>query len=130
MSKEVTLILPPSNYKFDEAMKTLRTNLIFCGSNVRTVMFTSTQPNEGKSEVAFSLAASMAQMGKKVLFVDTDIRKSVLLSRYHPRVEVPGLSEYLSGQISKEDVVCETNVENLHVIFAGIHGLTLLEKIK
>ena len=71
----VTLILPPSNYKFDEAMKTLRTNLIFCGSSVRTVMFTSTQPNEGKSEVAFSLAASMAQMGKKVLFVDTDIRK-------------------------------------------------------
>ena len=43
MSKAVTLIMPPSNYKFDEAMKTLRTNLIFCGSNVRTVMFTSTQ---------------------------------------------------------------------------------------
>ena len=119
MSKEVTLILPPSNYKFDEAMKTLRTNLIFCGSNVRTVMFTSTKPNEGKTEVAFSVAASMAQMGKKVLFVDTDIRKSVLLNRYHLSVAVKGLSEYLSGQTPIEDVVCETNVENLHVIFAG-----------
>ena len=119
MSKAVTLIMPPSNYKFDEAMKTLRTNLIFCGSNVRTVMFTSTQPNEGKSEVAFSLAASMAQMGKKVLMVDTDIRKSVLMNRYHLSVEVPGLSEYLSGQRSREEVICETNVENLHVIFAG-----------
>lgn len=119
MSKKVTLTLPSSNYKFDEAIKTLRTNLIFCGSSVRTVMFTSTKPNEGKTEVAFSVAASMAQMGKKVLFVDTDIRKSVLLNRYHLSVAVKGLSEYLSGQIPMEDVVCETNVENLHVIFAG-----------
>lgn len=119
MSNKVSMEIPPYEYKFDEAIKTLRTNLMFCGSNVRTVMLTSTLPNEGKSMVSFSLAASLAQMGKKVLLVDSDIRKSVLLTRYHLDQEVKGLSEYLSGQAREAEVVYETNVENLSIIFAG-----------
>lgn len=122
MSNVVSMELPPYEYKFDEAIKTLRTNLMFCGSNVRTVMLTSTLPNEGKSEVAFSLASSLAQTGKRVLLVDADIRKSVLLSRYHLDQEVKGLSEFLSGQEEEKAVLYETNVENLSVIFAGAYA--------
>lgn len=108
-----------SDYGFDEALKTLRTNVQFCGSSVQVVMFTSTVPNEGKSELAFSFAASMAQIGKKVLFIDADIRKSVLVTRYRPNREVKGLSQYLSGQKEIEDIIYETNHDDLHMIFAG-----------
>lgn len=107
------------DYGFDEALKTLRTNVQFCGSNVRVVMFTSTVPNEGKSKLAFSFAASMAQIGKKVLFIDADIRKSVLVTRYRPNREVDGLSQYLCGQKEIEDIIYETNHENMHMIFSG-----------
>lgn len=119
MSNRVSLVIPPYEYKYDEAIKTLRTNLLFCGANIRSIMFTSTRPNEGKSEIAFSLAASLAQMGKKVILIDADIRKSVLMSRYHLKKAVKGISEYLTGQAEAEEVLCETNVENLSIIFAG-----------
>ena len=37
-----------TDYFYQEAIKTLRTNLQFCGSSVRVIMFTSTMPSEGK----------------------------------------------------------------------------------
>ena len=52
------------DYNYRESLKTLRTNIQFCGSNIRTIMFTSALPDEGKSDVAFSVAASFAQIGK------------------------------------------------------------------
>lgn len=61
----------------------------------------------------------MAQLGKKVLLIDADIRKSVLVSRYHLEHQVDGLSQYLSGQCKKEEVVYRTNIPNLNIIFSG-----------
>lgn len=122
MNNMVTVDLPPYEYKFDEAMKTLRTNLQFCGANIRAVMFTSTVPNEGKSMVTFNVAASLAQMGKRVLLVDADIRKSVLASEIHADKDVIGLSEYLSGQNKIEDVIYKCNIPNLSIIFAGAYA--------
>lgn len=107
------------DFFYNEAVKTLRTNLQFCGSNIRTIMFTSSLPDEGKSDVSFALAESLAQIGKKTLMIDADIRKSILVSRYQLEQEVFGLSQYLSGQKSLEEVVYQTNIENLSVIFAG-----------
>ncbi|MCD8371504.1 MAG: CpsD/CapB family tyrosine-protein kinase [Clostridiales bacterium] len=107
------------DYDYNEAIKTLRTNIQFCGSSIRTVMFTSAMPDEGKSDTSFALAQSLAQISRRTLMIDTDIRKSVLVSRYHLEREVNGLSQYLSGQSSLEDVIYETNLENLSVVFAG-----------
>lgn len=107
------------DYNYNEAIKTLRTNIQFCGSNIRTVMFTSCLPDEGKSDVSFALAQSLAQIGKKTLLIDADIRKSILVSRYQLEKEVSGLSQYLSGQRTLEDIIYETNMDNLSVIFAG-----------
>lgn len=107
------------DYQYNEAMKTLRTNIQFSGTNIRVIMFTSSMPSEGKSETSFHLAASLAQLDKKVLLIDADIRKSVLVSRYQLDRRVDGLSQYLSGQKQKEEVIYETNVPNLSMIFSG-----------
>lgn len=107
------------DYNYEEAIKTLRTNIQFCGSNIRAVFFTSSLPDEGKSDISFALARSLAQIGKKTILIDADIRKSVLVERYHLVQELFGLSQYLSGQKDLEEVIYQTNEENLSVIFAG-----------
>ena len=107
------------DYNYNEAIKTLRTNIQFCGSNLHTIMFTSALPDEGKSDVAFAAASSLAQIGKRVVFIDADIRKSVLVSRYQLIEKVDGLSQYLSGQKNMQDILYDTSFENFSVIFAG-----------
>lgn len=107
------------DYNYKEAIKTLRTNIQFCGNNVHVVMLMSSVPGEGKSDISFALAESLAQIGKKVLLIDADIRKSVLQTRYQLTQEVNGLSQYLSGQKKLGEVIYNTNVENLRIIFAG-----------
>ena len=107
-------------YSIRESFKTLRTNLLFSGSDVKTVLLTSCVSNEGKSTVSLELAKSLAASDKKVLLLDTDLRKSVFVTRYTDCIDsVLGLSEFLSSQASLEDVLYETNIENLHVISAG-----------
>lgn len=107
------------DYNYNEAVKTLRTNLQFCGSGIRVIMMTSSLPDEGKSDVSFALASSLAQIGKKTLLVDADIRKSILVSRYQLDQEVCGLSQYLSGQKNLDEIIYATSVDHLHLIFSG-----------
>lgn len=120
MSQMITLYRDmKDDYHYNEAIKTLRTNIQFCGTNIKTIMLTSSLPDEGKSDIAFALASSLAQIGKKAVLIDADIRKSVMVSRYQLDQEVYGLSQYLSGQKSLEHVLYDTNVENLSMVFAG-----------
>ena len=107
------------DFHFEEALKILRTNIQFSGSNIKVIMFTSAVPGEGKSQITFSEAMSLAALGRRVLLIDADIRKSVLLNRYQVKQEVGGLSEYLSGQRRLDEVLCHTTIRNLDVIFAG-----------
>lgn len=108
-----------SNYFYEEAVKTLRTNIQFSGKQVKTILFTSCYPNEGKSDVTFTLAVEMGKAGKRVLLVDADIRKSNFVRRYHVKENILGLSQYLSGQAELKDVVYQTNFVNVDMIFAG-----------
>ena len=57
------------DFHSSEAYKSLRTNVQFCGEDIKVVALTSCTPNEGKSSISFRLALSMAEDGKKVLFV-------------------------------------------------------------
>lgn len=107
------------DYFTAEAYKALRTNLKFCGNDKKIISITSCQPSEGKSTVSLNLARSLAEAGEKVFLVECDLRKPVLLSRTNVTGEVYGLTYYLSQQVNLNDVVCATNIENLHIIFAG-----------
>lgn len=102
-----------------EALKTLRTNLMFSGVGVKAIALTSFSAAEGKSSISFQLAASLAQAGKRVLLVDADLRKSVLASRLRIRGKVDGLSHFLSGMVNANEVINETDVPGLYMMLAG-----------
>ena len=118
--QSVTLKNVSKDYRTNEAYKTLRTNLEFSGSDKKSIVLTSSTPNEGKSTVSLGLAMSLAESGKRVLLVDADLRKSVLMGRHRVTESVKGLSHYLSGQANLSDVICGTQEEGMFMIFAGI----------
>lgn len=107
------------DFKANEAFKTLRTNILFSGSDIKVITMTSSTPNEGKTSVSLQLAKSFAEAGKKVLLIDADIRKSVIIGRYKVTGEIRGLSHYLTGQSSLEDVIYATDIDNFYILFAG-----------
>lgn len=102
-----------------EAIKTLRTNLVLSGESVQMVALTSFSESEGKSTISFQLAASLAQVGKRVLLLDVDMRKSVLARRLQQGDDTEGLSHYLSGMANVNDLIHETDLPGMYVMFAG-----------
>ena len=107
------------DYQYEEAMKTLRTNIQFSGNGLKVIMLTSAMPDEGKSETSFAVAKAFAGIDKRVLYIDADIRKSVFVKRQGIRGTRYGLSQYLSGQRKLPEVVYRTDIKNLDVIMAG-----------
>lgn len=107
-------------FRIAESIKTLRTNLMFSGSDIQIVGVTSYSASEGKSSISFQLAASLAQAGKRVLLLDVDLRNSTLQHRLQVRTKVDGLSHYLSGMANVNDLMFGTDVPGLYVLFAGV----------
>lgn len=112
----------PLDYRSNEAYKTLRTNIQFCGDDNKVIAVTSCTPNEGKSSISFNIAVSFAENGKKVILVDADLRKSVLVGRYKVGEIKAGLSHYLSGQAELKDINNETDIPDMNIIFAGSYS--------
>ena len=102
-----------------EAYKVLRSNIQFCGQDIRVVAITSCHENEGKTTVSLHLGKSFAELGKKVLVVDADMRKSVMVGRNSTSSNVKGLSELLTGMADFDKCIYKTQYESLDVIFAG-----------
>ena len=115
----VEIKAPKLDYYGAEAIKSLRTNLQFCGSDKKAIVFTSCTQNEGKTRTILNLGIALSEIGKKVLLLDADLRKSVLLGRCHTTTPVKGLTHFLSKQEVLKDVICTTNVQNFDIIFAG-----------
>lgn len=115
--------LKEQSYTMKESLRALKTNIQFCGDDIRTLLVTSSVPNEGKSTVALDLARSLTESGNRVLFIDTDMRKSVLAGRLRATAasggEICGLSHYLSGQRRLEEVMYGTEIPGVFMIFAG-----------
>ena len=111
----------PDTFQKKEAMKNLRTNIQFCGSDNRVIMLTSTFPGEGKSSTSMELARSFAELGKRTIFIDGDLRKSVMISKFTTEGRIYGLTHFLTGMQSLENCICETDVRNLHILFCGAY---------
>lgn len=111
--------LVTKEFQVVESMKILRTNLLFSGEDVRAVALTSFSAAEGKSTISFQLAASIAQTGKRVLLLEADLRKGVMASRLRVRGKVEGLSHYLTGMANVSDLLYQTDLNNLYIMFGG-----------
>ena len=86
-----------------EAFKRLRTNLVVSfpadDTSCHLVGITSAQPGDGKSTIALNLAYSLAELGKKTLLVDADLRRASIHDKLGIE-RVPGLSELIKGNIN------------------------------
>ncbi len=118
--KTIELIVEEqSNYFMREAFNTLRTNILFSGKDVKTIVVTSCMAHEGKTTISFETSRSLAESGKRVLLIDADLRKSVMASRVTKERGIMGLSQLLSGQVTMEQAIYHTNIEGMDILFAG-----------
>ena len=105
---------------FAEAYRSMRTALQFSTSEgaPHRLMVTSSVASEGKSTTALALAINFAQLGKRVLLIDADMRNPSL----HKSLELSndrGLSNYLSGEGTRVSLIRPCSVANLKVMTAG-----------
>nr|WP_232735682.1 CpsD/CapB family tyrosine-protein kinase [Alteribacter populi] len=103
-----------------EQFRTLRTNIQFASvdKEIRTIMITSSTPGEGKSTAIANLGVVLAQQQKRVLLIDSDLRKPTV----HFTFQLPnqmGLTNVLTRQSSFEEAVIETPVPFLEVLPSG-----------
>lgn len=118
--ESIKLKLPGENDFFtEEAFKVLRTNLQFCGQDVRVIAVTSCNENDGKSTVSLRIAKSFADLGKRVLLIDSDMRKSVMAGRNTTVQEHNGLSEVLTGMNALSECLYPVVNTKMHILFAG-----------
>jgi capsular exopolysaccharide synthesis family protein len=115
-------IIESSNAPETEAIKTVRTNLVFSApeDKLKTILITSCSPGEGKTFVSMNVAASFAQTGKKILLIDADLRRATL-SKSLEFEKTDGLSNYLIGESTWEKIIQDTDIKNLSFISSGIH---------
>ena len=104
-----------------EAYRLIRTRILWSASKnsaVKDFAVVSAGSGEGKSTVASNLGIALSQISKKVLVVDTDLRRGRLHDSYN-QLNDRGLGEFLSGEASLEDVVKETDIPNLSIVACG-----------
>lgn len=104
--------LPELPFDVAESINQLRVNLSFCGKDIKTIMITSSTPNEGKSFISMNLWRQMAEMGGRVLIIDCDLRNSEMRTKYgvFSDEHICGIEHYLSGKVEISDVIYETNI--------------------
>lgn len=104
-----------------EAYRAIRTSVLFSSTEeqpLKSIIITSPGPQEGKTTTICNLAIAMAQNQKKVLLVDADMRKPRLHEIFKNKNKA-GLSSYLSGQAAFDELVQNTDIENLSLITGG-----------
>ncbi|HFI0149963.1 TPA: CpsD/CapB family tyrosine-protein kinase [Streptococcus suis] len=104
-----------------ERIRMLRTNLEFVqvGESLKSIVVTSSIPGEGKSTVSANLAISLAATGKKVLLVDTDLRRPTVHKTFQVQ-SFPGITNLiLTPDLPVTDVICFKEDISLFVMPAG-----------
>lgn len=121
MKKASIKHLQPLKYTGNEAINTICSNISFVGNDVKKVALTSCNESEGKSFLSMQIAYTMAKRGRRVIVVDADLRRSVLVSHFGITTEgdLKGLAHYLAGHNEIEEVIYQTNVENLYLVPVG-----------
>jgi capsular exopolysaccharide synthesis family protein len=103
-----------------EAFRVIRTNLSFYTSKSpsKIVLLTSTHPSEGKTFCAANIACILAKTKKKTILIDFDLHKPKQANAFNLKNDI-GVSTFLAGKSSVNEIIQETPIENLHIILSG-----------
>ncbi|MFI5237607.1 MAG: GumC family protein [Ignavibacteriales bacterium] len=104
-----------------EAFRALRTRIQFSRVNtesLKTILITSSAPQEGKTTIAVNLSGSFAHSKKNVLLIDCDLRKPAV-HKLFGKERIPGLIDFLTGNAKFEEVLNRSQVSNLSFITSG-----------
>jgi capsular exopolysaccharide synthesis family protein len=103
-----------------ESFRNLRSSLFlrFKSEPVKVILITSSQPQDGKSFIAFNLASSIASVGYKTIILDCDLRRPTLHLKFKD-LNTSGLSTYMTDHSSKEEIIHDSFIKNLSFIPAG-----------
>ncbi|WLV79918.1 CpsD/CapB family tyrosine-protein kinase [Lacticaseibacillus styriensis] len=104
-----------------EQFRTVRTNIEFAGAALhrcQVIMFTSSAMSEGKLTVSANVAVTWAQAGKKVLLIDSDLRRPTVHATFRT-LNLDGVTTILTGKDKAGDVIEDTFVDNLSVLTSG-----------
>jgi capsular exopolysaccharide synthesis family protein len=120
-----------------ESYRAIRTNLAFAclDKDIKTIVVTSSSPEEGKTTSIVNLAITIAQGGNRVLLIEGDLRKpmisrmfgmdyvpglsDVLLGSYEWKKVVRTISDIMTGTLSIDDILQTPGIENLHILSSG-----------
>lgn len=114
------IAIADSSSPITEQYRTIRTNIQFSSVDfkIQTIVVTSSGPSEGKSTISANLAVVFAQAGKRVLFIDADMRKPTVHKTFGLTNEV-GLSKVLSSNNSVLEMSRPSIVDNLSILTSG-----------
>ncbi len=116
----ITLDSPKS--PIAEAYRSLRTTLLYSStkSEVKSLIVSSAGPGDGKTTTVANLAITLANMGKKTILIDTDLRRPVVNKVFNID-KSPGVTDYLAGYIDDfSKVIVKSSIENLYVVPSGV----------
>jgi len=105
-----------------ESYRSIRTTLLVSSppGKIKTILFTSPLAREGKSSTVSNMGITLAEAGKRVVIVDSDLRKPKQARIFGVNSgNGPGLSRYLSSHIEPADIVKPTEIPNLQLITSG-----------
>ena len=104
-----------------EAYRSLRTSLMYTRKDEQCnmILASSPGPGEGKTTTIANLAITYANLSKKTLLVDSDLRKPVLHNVFK-KDKTPGLTSYLSSKSHLDEIINKTDIANLDLITSGI----------
>ena len=103
-----------------EACRAIRTNLMFAGADqtLQTLLLTSSLPREGKTLCCVSLGTVLAKSGARTLIIDCDLRRPRIARAFGISATL-GLTSVLVGEVSLDEAIRSSEVENLSVLPAG-----------
>ena len=120
--RKLRLIDEKASFAFVEAYNSLRTNIDYLAttSNYKTILITSSGPNDGKSTTSINLAVAMANSGKHVILIDADFRKASLASYLRISRSAPGITSVIMKERRLQDVIVHNPELKLDVLPVGV----------
>ena len=104
-----------------EAYRGLRTSLTYYNTKkeCKVILVSSVGPSEGKTTTIANLAITYANLGKKTLLIDSDLRKPIVHNIFNID-KTPGLTSFLCSDIKFQEVVKKTDIDNLDIVTSGV----------